>query len=45
MFGGQLSNGDASADLFILRSLKKGLTWSSGANLCTGKPPEARFDH
>ena len=36
MYGGQLSNGDASGDLWMLRSLKKGLSWVNGDNICEG---------
>ena len=36
MFGGQLQNGEASGEMYILRALKKGLAWSLGSNLCKG---------
>ena len=45
MYGGQMSNGDASSDLWVLRSLKKGLSWVNGDKICEGKGPGPRFDH
>ncbi len=45
MFGGQLANGEASGELYVLRAMKKGLFWQHGSKLCQGKAPEARFDH
>ena len=46
MFGGQTPNGEAHGEMHIMRvQQKKGLTWQSGESLCTGKGPEARFDH
>ena len=45
MYGGQTSNGEASSDLWVLRSLKKGLNWVRGDKICEGKGPGPRFDH
>ena len=45
MFGGQMANGEASGELYVLRALKKGLAWVSGSKMCQGKSPEPRFDH
>ena len=45
MYGGQLSNGEASDDLWVLRSLKKGLSWVNGDKICEGQGPGPRFDH
>ena len=45
LFGGQMANGEASKDLWILRPLKSGLSWRNGSSLCDGKGPDARFDH
>lgn len=46
LFGGQTADGEASSGLYILRPLKKGLTWQNGDSLCQGgQGPEARYDH
>ena len=36
MYGGQDRKGEASSDLWVLKPLKKGLTWVNGSRLCEG---------
>ena len=46
MFGGQLANGNAVNNLWILEIDKKNsLKWTDASRLTKGKPPEPRFDH
>ena len=45
IFGGQMSDGSASNELYILECGQIDLTWTLGSEVCKGQAPTARFDH
>eukprot|EP00347_Sterkiella_histriomuscorum_P010691 403375295 len=45
IFGGLLSDGSASNDLWILKPFKDQLQWINGDKLCSGRKPKPRYSH